>query len=65
MSLKISSHIKRYNNKRTFRKVNCNINNIIIGPDIDHNFVIKAPKNLSIGDGAVINGDCYINAYGG
>lgn len=51
--------------KRVFRDVNCDIKSIIIGPDCNSNFVINYPQNLSIGEGSVINGYCYINAYGG
>lgn len=45
--------------------VNCDIKAIIIGPDCNSNFIINSPERLSIGKGTVINGYCYINAYGG
>lgn len=57
--------IRRNYNKFLFRNVNSNINRIVIGPDIDFDFVIKYPRNLTIGDGTVINGKCLINAFGG
>ena len=54
-----------YYSKNIFRKVNCDIKSIIIGPDCNVNFVINSPERLSVGNGTVINGYCYINAYGG
>jgi len=55
---------KNYSNY-IFRKVNCDLNSIKIGPDCNTNFVISSPDRLSIDIGTVINGNCYINAFGG
>lgn len=38
---------------------------VIIGPDVWWNFHLVQPENLSIGEGTVLNGECYINAQGG
>lgn len=38
---------------------------VIIGPDVWWNFHLVQPDRLSIGDGTVLNGECYINAQGG
>lgn len=54
-----------YYSKNVFREVNCDVKSIIIGPDCNVNFVINSPERLSIDNGTVINGYCYINAYGG
>lgn len=51
--------------KNLFKKVNCNIKSIVIGPDCNSGFVINSPEKLHIDDGTVINGQCYINAFGG
>ena len=59
---KIYSLFKRFQNRILFNQVSCNINNIIIGPDVDKRFTIKFAAKLVIGDGTAINGDCYINA---
>jgi maltose O-acetyltransferase len=50
---------------RQFVGVNCDLNRIKIGPEYGRNIVIKHPSNLTIGDGCVINGDCFLNARGG
>lgn len=55
----------KYYSRNIFRKVNCDIKSIIIGPDCNSNFTINSPERLSIKNGTVINGYCYINAYGG
>ena len=62
---KFSKRYYRYYNKKIFRKVQCDINLIVIGPDCYTNFAINSPEKLSIDKGTVINGYCYINAYGG
>lgn len=54
-----------YTSRNVFRNVNCDINSIIIGPDCNTNFVINSPDKLKIENGTVINGYCYINAFGG
>jgi acetyltransferase-like isoleucine patch superfamily enzyme len=38
---------------------------VIIGPDVWWNFHLVEPENLRLGEGTVINGECYINAQGG
>ena len=65
MFSRIYSKFIRLNNRWLFSNVCCNINNIVIGPDVDPNFIIKSAKKLVIGDGTAINGNCYINASGG
>lgn len=69
MVLKFFKFLERkiYNfyNKRVFKKVNCDIKTLNIGPEYYKNFFISHPKNLTIGEGTVINGDCTINALGG
>lgn len=50
--------------KDVFRDVNCNINKIIVGPDVNRDFNIVFPERMKIGDGTVINGSCYINSFG-
>ena len=55
----------KYYSRNIFRTVNCDIKSIIIGPDCNSNFIINSPERLSIGEGTVVNGYCYINAYGG
>ena len=65
MFSRIYSQFIRFNNRRLFSQVSCNINNIVIGPDVDKSFIIKSPSKLGIGDGTAINGNCYINASGG
>lgn len=55
----------KYYSKNVFRNVDCDIDTIIIGPDCNTNFTINLPERLSIGKGTVVNGYCYINAYGG
>lgn len=37
----------------------------ILGPDVWWNFHLVQPERLSIGEGTVLNGECYINAQGG
>jgi len=38
---------------------------VIIGPDVWWNFHLVQPERLCIGEGTVLNGECYINAQGG
>lgn len=64
MFSRIYSQFLRLKNRRLFNKVNCNINNVVIGPDVNKYFTIKSPERLVIGDRTVINGNCYINASG-
>ncbi|MGE4444669.1 MAG: DapH/DapD/GlmU-related protein [Candidatus Altimarinota bacterium] len=68
MVLIIISKIRRvfykFYNKALFKKVNCNINNLCIGPEFNRNFNIFHPNKLYIGNNTVINGDCTINALG-
>jgi acetyltransferase-like isoleucine patch superfamily enzyme len=65
MFSRIYSQFIRLKNRRLFNKVCCNINDIVIGPDVATNFIIKSPRKLVIGECTAINGNCYINAYGG
>ena len=65
MFSRIYSQFMRLNNRRLFSKVCCNINDIVIGPDVATNFIIKSARKLVIGEGTAINGNCYINASGG
>jgi acetyltransferase-like isoleucine patch superfamily enzyme len=62
---KIESLFYQWYNKQLFKKTNCNLKALCIGPEYYKNFNIRYPKNLSIGDGTVINGDCMINAVDG
>ncbi|MCE8617789.1 acyltransferase [Bacteroides fragilis] len=52
----------KFLNKFRFRKVQCS--RIVIGPEYNKNFVIINPHLLEIGEGTVINGNCFINALG-
>ncbi len=63
--LKFRNKYYKYFNKYIFRKVKCDMDSIIIGPDCNTNFTINSPEKLIIDKGTVINGYCYINAYGG
>ena len=65
MFSRIYSQLVRLNSRRIFSQVSCNINNIVIGPDVAKNFIIKSPSKLVIGNGTTINGNSYINASGG
>ncbi len=38
---------------------------VVIGPDVWWNFQLVKPERLRIGEGTVLNGECYINAQGG
>lgn len=38
---------------------------VILGPDVWWNFHLVQPERLRIGEGTVLNGECYINAQGG
>jgi acetyltransferase-like isoleucine patch superfamily enzyme len=38
---------------------------VILGPDVWWNFHLVQPERLCIGEGTVLNGECYINAQGG
>lgn len=38
---------------------------VIVGPDVWWNFHLVQPEQLHIGEGTVLNGECYINAQGG
>lgn len=51
-------------NKVKFEKVGCDLSKIVIGADVNSNFIIQSPERLKIGNNTVINGDCYINALG-
>jgi len=62
---KLLSIYNKYYSKNVFSKVNCDVDSIIIGPDCNTNFTIKCPENFRIDKGTVINGYCYIQAYGG
>ncbi len=61
---RISSFIKTIFLKRKFKYVQCNYSKLVVGPDLNKNFIINFPRKLHIGDGTVINGDLYINAFG-
>lgn len=63
--IKIQSIYLDLYNKYLFSKVKCRLNTIIIGPDVNSNFILNHPKNILIKENVVINGDCYINAEGG
>jgi acetyltransferase-like isoleucine patch superfamily enzyme len=41
------------------------IKKIVIGPDYPFSFVINHPEKLRIDNGCVLNGQLYINAFGG
>lgn len=56
---------RTYHSRVTFREVNFDRRAVIIGPDVCRNFHLVHAKKLSIGEGTVINGDCYVNAQGG
>ncbi|ALL04396.1 hypothetical protein AQ505_02105 [Pedobacter sp. PACM 27299] len=62
---KIGSIYRRLNNRYLFSKVNSNIDTLIIGPDVDSDFLLNHPEKITIGDHVAINGNCYINAEGG
>lgn len=62
---KILFAYNNYYSRNIFKEVNCDINSIVIGPDCNVNFNINSPEKLSIDIGTVINGYCYINAFGG
>jgi maltose O-acetyltransferase len=53
-----------HKNRIIFKQINCDLDSIIIGPDVASNFKIRHPQKLFIDQGSVINGDCYINALG-
>jgi maltose O-acetyltransferase len=38
---------------------------VILGPDVWWNFQLVQPERLRLGEGTVLNGECYINAQGG
>lgn len=62
---KIAHMWHKFNSNYKFRLVNCNLDKIVIGSDVNRGFEIRYPSKLSIGDGTVINGMCMINAMGG
>jgi acetyltransferase-like isoleucine patch superfamily enzyme len=47
-----------------FRSVKGDVKSIIFGPEVNTGFIIKHPKNIKIGTGTVINGNCLWNGYG-
>ncbi|WP_157263623.1 acyltransferase [Azohydromonas aeria] len=49
----------------TFDRVDFDRNSVILGADVCRNFHLVHGQNLSIGQGTVLNGDCYLNAQGG
>ncbi len=51
--------------KAAFRGVRYNASEVVLGADCDRDFQINFPANLSIGNGTVLNGCCFINAFGG
>lgn len=58
--------VKGYHKAQLLKKFRgANLDHVILGPEHDKNFKIVCPENLEIGYKSVINGDCYINAYGG
>lgn len=61
----ITSLRRAYYSRIVFSKTQFNRHAVIIGPDVCKNFRVAHAENLSIGDGTVLNGDCYINAQGG
>ena len=62
---KITRVYHKANNRYNFSKTNCDINSLVIGPDVISNFSLNHPQNITIKKHVVINGDCYINAEGG
>tara|TARA_R110002020_G_scaffold434476_2_gene644601 strand:- start:10369 stop:10896 length:528 start_codon:yes stop_codon:yes gene_type:complete len=61
---KVLRELRKSYNKYAFYGVQCDINQLILGPDYDKNFKINFPENLIIKNNTVINGDMYINALG-
>jgi len=62
---KLERYYYSWINKKIFSKVNCSISEICIGPEVQKDFDIKHPQNLSIGKGTALNGALTINALGG
>lgn len=54
-----------YYREVVFKEVDFDPHSVVIGADVCQNFHIVHGRNLKIGTGSVINGDCYINAQGG
>jgi maltose O-acetyltransferase len=42
-----------------------NLDHVALGPELDKRFEIRHPERLTIGFRTAINGDCFINAWGG
>lgn len=49
--------------KRKFRKAQ--LDHVILGPELAKRFEVRHPERLKIGYKTVINGDCFISAFGG
>jgi acetyltransferase-like isoleucine patch superfamily enzyme len=47
-----------------FKKTNSNINSLRLGGEVNCNYYISYPENLTIGGGTVVRGNLFINAYG-
>lgn len=54
-----------YVRRVVFAHVDADLRRIVIGPDVCRRFHLVEPRRLRLGEGAVLNGDCYINAQGG
>ena len=61
---KIVNMMRQYQSNAIFKLVNCDINKICIGPELNYGFEIRHPEKLNIDNGTVINGLCMINAFG-
>lgn len=51
--------------KSVFSLCKCNVNKLVIGPQVNYRFRVEHPENLSIGDHTAINGDFFVDALGG
>lgn len=56
---------RTYYRRFVFTRVDADMRNVVLGPDVCRNYHLVHPQRLSIGAGTVLNGDCYINAQGG
>ncbi len=65
--IKYLLRIKKYllNKIAYFKFKGANLDNVILGSELNRNFEIRCPENLSIGYCTSISGDLFINAFGG
>ena len=56
---------KAYYTRVVFASVQADMRHIRLGPDVCRAFHLVQPRSLAIGNGTVLNGDCYLNAQGG